>query len=348
MSPRLFAVAACALILSGGAALAADAPKAAAPKAGAYKAAHTAWGDPDLQGLWTNASLTRLERPPGVNKLVLSEAEAQVAEKALLAWMAANDQPTPTAEGAPPKANDPGGYNSFWIDNGSHLGRVNGEARTSWVVDPPTGKVPYREGAMAQARSAIGRQFGRFDNPETRSLGERCIVGFGSTSGPPMLNVLYNNNYQIAQSPGFVTIVVEMNHDARIVRLGGSHPPETVRPWMGDSIGHFEGDTLVVETTNLNPGQFFTADILHRLYLPADSKVVERFTRVSRDEILYEFTVDEPKAYTQVWKGQIPMHATKGPMYEYACHEGNYSLPGILAGARAEEKKGQTPAGGAQ
>jgi hypothetical protein len=343
MSPRLFAITAAFLALSSGAALAADAPKAPA-----YKPPHTAWGDPDFQGLWTNASLTRLERSPGVDKLNLTEPEAKAAETALLAWLAANDMPTPAAEGAPKAGDDPGGYNSFWIDNGSHLGRVNGEARTSWVMDPPTGKVPYRPDAIANMRASMGRQFGRFDNPETRSLGERCIVGFGSTSGPPMLNVLYNNNYQIAQSPGFVTIVVEMNHDARIVRLGGTHPPQSIRPWMGDSVGHWEGDTLVVETTNLNPGQKFTADVLHRLYLSTDATVVERFTRVAKDEILYEFTVDEPRTYTQAWKGQIPMHATKGPMYEYACHEGNYSLPGILRGARAEEaRKAQTPAGGA-
>ena len=343
MSARLFAVAAVVLVISAGPTQAADPARPAA-----YRTPHTAWGDPDFQGLWTNASLTRLERPPGVDKLSLTEPEAKAAEKALLAWLAANDMPTPPSQGAPPKADDPGGYNSFWIDNGTHLGRVNGEARTSWVMDPPTGKVPYRPDAIANMRAAMGRQFGRFDNPETRSLGERCIVGFGSTSGPPMLNVLYNNNYQIAQSPGYVTILVEMNHDARIVRLGGTHPPETIRPWMGDSVGHFEGDTLVVETTNLNPGQRFTADILHRLYLPTEAKVVERFTRVSKDEILYEFTVDEPKTYSQVWKGQIPMHATKGPMYEYACHEGNYSLPGILRGARAEEAKtAKPPAGGA-
>jgi hypothetical protein len=179
--------------------------------------------------------------------------------------------------------------------------------------------------------------FSRADNPETRSLGERCIVGYGSTGGPPMLNVLYNNNYQIVQSPGYVVIMVEMNHDARVIRLGGAHLPATLRPWMGDSVGHWEGDTLVVETTNLNPGEQFTADVRHRLYLASDSKVTERFTRIAGDQILYEFKVEEPKAYTQSWRGEIPMHATKGPIYEYACHEGNYALPDILAGARQQE-----------
>ena len=148
-----------------------------------------------------------------------------------------------------------------------------------------------------------------------------------------MLNVLYNNNYQITQSPGVVSIMVEMNHDVRIIRLGGVHPPANIRPWMGDSIGHWEGDTLVVETTNLNPGQSFTADVRHRIYLAPDSTVTERFTRVSPSEILYQFQVANPVAYTQTWRGEIPMHATKGPIYEYACHEGNYALPGILQGA---------------
>jgi len=187
-------------------------------------------------------------------------------------------------------------------------------------------------------------QFTNFDGPEVRSLGERCIVGYGSSGGPPMLNVLYNNNYQIVQSPGYVTIIVEMNHDARIIRLGGTHLPPNIRPWMGDSIGHWEGDTLVVETTNLNPGQAFTADIRHRIYLAPDSKVTERFTRVSPADVLYEFKVEEPIAYTQTWRGEIPMRATKGPMYEYACHEGNYALTDILAGARAQEHKPQARA----
>jgi hypothetical protein len=190
------------------------------------------------------------------------------------------------------------------------------------------------EGATAQSRN--------FDGPEVRSLGERCIVGYGSSGGPPMLNVLYNNNYQIVQSPGYVVIVVEMNHDARIIRLGGEHLPQSVRPWMGDSVGRWEGDTLVVETTNLNPHQGFTADIRHRLYVPPDAKVTERFTRVASDEILYEFKVEDAKAYTQAWRGEIPMRATKGPMYEYACHEGNYSLRNILSGARAREGNGRT------
>jgi hypothetical protein len=312
---------------------------AASAQAAGYKAPRTNFGDPDLQGLWTNASITTLERPEWVNKLVLSPQEAAVVEARYKKMLSDNDKPTDPDKGAPPAGDDPGGYNSFWLDPGSKLGVVNGEIRSSWITNPSNGHVPYSDkGRRDMMQSAMG-QFRNFDGPEVRSLGERCIVGYGSSGGPPMLNVLYNNNYQIVQSPGYVTIVVEMNHDARIIRMNAKHLPSNMRPWMGDSIGHWEGDTLVVETTNFNPNQRFTADIRHRLYISPDSKVTERFTRQSKDEILYEFTVEEPNAYTQTWGGQIPMHATKGPMYEYACHEGNYSLTGILGGARAEEAK---------
>ncbi len=310
-----------------------------------YHAPRTAFGDPDLQGLWTNASITTLERPSWAPKAVLTPEEAVKAEAMYRGWLADNDK---TAAAPSKDKDDPGGYNSFWLDPGTKFGVVRGEIRTSWIVDPPSGHIPYSAEGGRDAMMTGMRQFRDFSGPEVRSLGERCIVGYGSTGGPPMLNVLYNNNYQIVQSPGYVVIVVEMNHDARIIRLGGIHPPDNIRPWMGDSIGHWDGDTLVVETTNLNPGQRFTADIRHRIYLAPNSKVTERFTRVSERDVLYEFTVEEPHAYTQTWRGEIPMHATKGPMYEYACHEGNYSLPGILAGARAEEKSAAVAAGGSK
>ncbi len=315
--------------------------------AAAYHAPHTPFGDPDLQGLWTNASITTLERAPWASKLVLTPDEAVKAEAAYNQWLAGNDKTAaPSSKAA--REDGVGGYNTFWLDPGTRFGVVRGEIRTSWIVDPPTGRIPYSPEGGRDAIAAGTGQSRDFSGPEVRSLGERCIVGYGSTSGPPMLNVLYNNNYQIVQSPGYVVIVVEMNHDARIIRLNGEHPGADITPWMGDSIGHWEGDTLVVETTNLNPGQRFTADVRHRIYLAPRSRVTERFTRVADHDILYEFKIEEPHAYTQTWRGEIPMHATKGPMYEYACHEGNYSLPGILSGARAEEKTPSQPAGGSQ
>jgi hypothetical protein len=159
-----------------------------------------------------------------------------------------------------------------------------------------------------------------------------------------MLNVLYNNNYQIVQTADSVAIVVEMNHDVRTIRLNAKgHLPPSIRPWMGDSIGRWEGETLVVETTNFNPGESLRPYFGATMYLSKDAKVTERFTRVSPTQILYQFAVEDPTVFSQTWRGEMPLNATKGPVYEYACHEGNYALPGILAGARHGEKEGKAP-----
>ena len=305
-----------------------------------YKAPRTSWGTPDLQGTWTNASLTSLERDDMFKgKATMTQAEADAFEhnNAFAQLSAADAKPTDPAHKAK-ASSDPGGYNAFWLDPGTRLAVVNGEARTSFIVDPPNGKVPYTPAGLKSFQAA--RAAMTFDGPEVRALGERCVVGFGSTSGPPMLPDVYNNNYQIVQTPDTVTILVEMVHDARIIRIGGKHLPPNMTPWLGDSIGHWEGDTLVVETTNLNPGQKAHYGIKQRYYLPPTGKVIERFTRVSEKEILYQFTVEDAAAYTQAWKGEVPLRATNDHIYEYACHEGNYALPGILAGAREQEKKG--------
>ena len=187
--------------------------------------------------------------------------------------------------------------------------------------------------AQARARSRQGNaRVGNFDGPERRPLGERCLVGFGSTSGPPMLPVLYNNHYQIVQTKDEVAIVIEMVHDTRIVRLNGKRQPSHVRPWMGDSVGRWEGDTLVVETANFRPDQAFRG-------ATEDLKVTERFTRVSPTQILYRFELDDPATFTQKVKGEIALNASKEQVYEYACHEGNYSLSNILSGARFQEQQ---------
>ncbi len=302
-----------------------------------YKAPRTSFGDPDLQGLWTNASITTLERPMAISRTVVTPEQAEAIERAVNSRMASDRRPTASGTGAPPAGGEVRGYNTFWLDLGSKLATVKGEIRTAWVVDPPDGRVPYTSWATSEMRSLVTGRL--FDDPEQRSLGERCIIGYGSTGGPPMLNVLYNNHYQIVQSPGFVVIVVEMNHDARIIRLSGTHAPASMKTWLGDSVGRWEGDTLVVETTNMHPLQSYTAGTRHRLFVPSDAKVIERFTRVSEAEILYQFTVEHPRAYTQAWRGEMPMRAAKGPMYEYACHEGNKSMEGILRGARYEERQ---------
>ena len=298
-----------------------------------WKPPHMAWGAPDLQGFWTNATITGLERMKEVERLVLKPSQARRIEKGSERFYDSIDE---LPEGELETGKNVGGYNSFWMDPGTRLARVRGEIRSSLIVDPSNGKIPY----SWRGRAQLVKRFWNLrsaDDPETRLLGERCIVGFGSTGGPPMLPVLYNNNYQIVQSPGFVMILVEMNHDARMIRIGGKRLPKAIRRWLGDSIGRWEGETLVVETSQFNPGQNFRGSLRHALYMSPDAKVVERFTRVGPSKILYEFSVEDPTVFSQIWRGEIPMLAAEGQIYEYACHEGNYSLSGILAGAREEQ-----------
>jgi len=299
-----------------------------------YQAPRTHYGVPDLQGIWTSATITALERPQQFDGLVLSEAQAAAWERETSDRFAAIDE---LPEEGLQAGGDVGGYNSFWMDPGTRALRVRGEPRSSIIVSPADGRLPMRLGARAKLGEFFLRVQGAFDGPEQRPLGERCIVGFGSTGGPPMLPVLYNNNYQIVQSPGHVMIHVEMNHDARIVRVGAEHLPDQVRPWLGDSVGHWESETLVVETTNFHPGQSFRAAIKHQFYMTPAAVVTERFTRIADDQILYQFEVEDPGAYTESWSGELTLRSTDGPIYEYACHEGNYALAGILAGARVQE-----------
>ncbi|MES2721535.1 MAG: hypothetical protein V4656_00130 [Pseudomonadota bacterium] len=311
----------------------------------AYKAPRNGFGQPDLEGVWTNASVTQLERPAQFKSLVITEAQARALEQGMARMLAADANPSDPNAPAPKSGGDPGGYNSFWIDAGTRMGSIEGEYRSSWIVEPADGKLPYSPAGRALFAAEVRKIQTNFDGPEGRQLAERCLLGFGSTAGPPMMNVLYNNMYQIQQARDHLVIVVEMNHDARIVRLMANgadkrRPASHVRPWMGDSIGWWEGDTLVVETTHFNPGEQLRPGIPTTFYVSQDAKVTERFTRVSPTQIRYAFTVDDPKVYSTVWRGEMPFNATKGPVYEYACHEGNYSLPGILAGARRTEADG--------
>ncbi|MDY6948905.1 MAG: hypothetical protein SXG53_24690 [Pseudomonadota bacterium] len=324
--------AACGLTLAGCAALA----------AGTYKVPRTAHGHPDLQGMWTNATLTPVERPKALgNKLVLSEDEALRMEQRMQNFAAESDRPSDLSKPLP--GGNVGGYNVFWFDPANKVASVDGERRSSLIVSPEDGQVPaLSEPGQQRLDARIARAAGGgFDGPEQRALGERCILGFGTNSGPPMLPVMYNSNYQIVQSADAVLIHVEMVHDARIIRLGGTHPPEQVRKWMGDSVGHWQGDTLVVETTNFNPMQpiqIGQGATYRSIPVSPGLKVIERFTRSSQQTIHYEFTVEDPDTFSTPWRGEIPFHYTSQPIYEYACHEGNYALPGILAGAREQEK----------
>ena len=301
----------------------------------------TTWfGDPDLQGTWTNASLTTLERPDNYTSLLVTEEQANSAATQAADFTEAIDNPY--EEGESPKAGENvGGYNTAWMDPGTQLFQINGEYRSSILTYPEDGKLPRKWITWGSEAPSIYRMFTRANHPEQRSLGERCLVGFGSSGGPPMLNVLYNNNYQIVQSPGYVMILVEMVHDARIIRLEGSPLPDHIKPWLGDSIGHWEGNTLVVKTKNHHLQQRFRAAIRHQILITENAEVTEKFTRTSADEILYEFSVNDDVAYKDVWRGEMPLRRAEGNIYEYACHEGNYSMANILAGAREEERRNQ-------
>ena len=302
-----------------------------------WSAPRTADGHPDLQGVWTNATLTPMERPAVfAGKPTVGEAEAQAYEKKDLDVNNIDkpDAPLLAAAGSGSGATAVGGYNNLFMDRGSELARVDGIKRTSLIVDPPDGKMPPMTTEARERNAGRMRGFNNYDNVKNRPLSERCLVGFGSTSGPPMLPVLYNNNYQIVQTPENVLIMIEMVHDARVVRINGTHAPANVRQWFGDSIGHWEGDTLVVDTTNFTDKTQFrgSSQNLH---------VVERFKRVDANTILYKTTIDDPTTFSKPWTMEYPFVATAGPVYEYACHEGNYAMTDILGGARKSEAESE-------
>ena len=320
------------------------AAQAASSTSGAWVVPRTPDGRPDLQGNWSSATLTPLERPRDQGP-VLSWDEVERLERRADGYIERVSRPSDPNRPAPPQGGDGstggagnvGGYNGIYMDRGSRVAVVNGEPRSSLITQPAEGRVPPRT-PEAQAEAAEYRefrsQFDQYDHPEVRPLGERCIVSFGRNIGPPMLpNGAYNNNYTIVQTADHVLIMAEMVHDARIIRIGdGPRLPENVRPWMGDSWGHWEGDVLVVETTNINP--------VHRYrgVSPENMTVIERFSRVDEETVLYQFTIDDPTTYTELWGGEIPMKALHDRLYEYACHEGNYALSNILSGARYQER----------
>jgi hypothetical protein len=331
--------------------LAAQAPK---PAAKTYKLPRLADGHPDLQGTYDLATLTPMERPANAKSATYTAEEAERLEKAAALARSVGDRPIQADRQAPPKGGDGstgaaggvGGYNTGWLDPGSTYTTVDGQKRTSLIVDPPDGKVPpvtaaarQRSAGLAARPTSDSREStdpgleppGSYDDPERRPLGERCLLGFGSTSGPPALpNYFYNNLHQIVQTPDSILILTEMVHDARIVRMNAQHLPKAIRRWMGDSVGHWEGDTLVVDTTNFTDKTRFrgSTEELH---------VVERFTRVDDRTLLYRFTVEDPATWTRPWTGEMTWPVTDEHIYEYACHEANYALGDILRGARLRE-----------
>jgi hypothetical protein len=304
----------------------------------AWNAPRAADGQPDLQGTWTNASITTLERADRYKSTVLKPEEVEKATK---------DHPQIVRMVTEDSANTPRtgmltgrdllqgrGYNAFWIDPGTTFGVVKGETRTAWITDPPSGKIPYSEAGRKLVHAADARL--GYSDPESRPLPDRCLATGGRT-GPPMINGLYNNHYQIVQTPTHVLIHTEMISHARVIPLKKDHMPSAIAPLFGDSVGWWEGEKLVIESKNFNPYHSWQD---HPAYLSDKAKVTEKFSRVSEKELLYEFTVEDPAFYSQPWKGEITFWNDGERIFEYACHEGNYAMEGILQGARVREARG--------
>lgn len=307
-------------------------------QAGDYKAPRTAFGQPDLQGEWTNASFTGLQRPKAFKSLFATEEEAAAYVKRQQDRLVGIKAPLEPGEEPPPP--DVGDVESETYEMGGlGLARIDGRLRTSWIVEPTDGRLPYNSLGRSAIDAADRADTSDFDNPEVRMPDERCLMAVGSAAGPPMLNTSQNSHYRIIQTPAEVAIFVEMIHDVRIVRIGGRHPEVKTHPWLGDSIGWWEGDTLVVETVDQNPGaanRFTAGGVFH---LTPAAKVTERFTRISETEMRYDFTVDDPAVYARPWRAEMIMTASDEPIYEYACHEGNYALPNILGGGRQRDRE---------
>ena len=347
------------------------APLAAAAQSDGADIPRRADGRPDLSGTYDTATLTPLQRPARFgDRLTLTPEEAATIEAdpfALRAFFniapsgsdersgnfaaeasnANREAPPAGGDGSGGAAGNVGGYNTFWIDRGTGVFQIDSEWRTSIITDPANGRRPPLTPAARTAAAERAAFFrpntgtawwldgdldapGPYDDPEIRPLAERCLLGFGSVGGPPMLPVLYNNLKKIVQTDDHVLILVEMVHDARVVRMNQEHAPAEIRSWLGDSVGRWDGDTLVVDTTNFTdrPALGGGSSNLH---------VVERFTRIGPDALLYEFTVEDPTVWTAPWSGEYVWPASDNRVYEYACHEANYSFQGILGGARVLE-----------
>ncbi len=312
------------------------AAQARASDAENWEVPRTPDGHPDLQGNWTNSTMTPFQRRADQGPVYTPEEVAEI-EQGYVDRIVRGAQPSDPDRPVPTAGGSVGTYNNVYFETGSQVAVVNGEPRTSLITFPSNGRIPELtpEGQRRIQESRDSRrQFGQYDHPEMRPFAERCIM-FGSPVGPPMQPTgAYNSNYIIVQTADHVMIMSEMVHDARIIRIGEPNPmPKSVRPYFGNSWGRWEGDVLVVETTNLSLQQ-----PIRGVTPSEDAKVIERFTRVDEETILYEFTVDDPARFTEPWGGEIPINKLHAQLYEYACHEGNYSLAGVLSGARYQER----------
>ncbi|MDP3736990.1 MAG: hypothetical protein Q8R02_06350 [Hyphomonadaceae bacterium] len=298
-------------------------PAAAAQE---FKMPRTPAGAPDLQGVWTNTTATLLERPGAFDAPTTTEGRAT-------AFIAASKKAflEDNSDGI-------GGRQSEWWEIGDYMTKINGEIRTSVIVDPPNGKLPYSEAGKAMLAKAQSDMFNVYDHPEARPSPERCLSGGSGSTGVPIFTARYNGNYQIVQTADHLVISMEQNGVVRIIPLGGAGGTAAgARRWMGNSIARWEGDTLVVRTDGFHPGDAYKPAAA--IYVSENARVTERFTRISPTEILYQYTVEDPDAFSQTWRGEQLFYTTTNRVLESACHEGNYSLPGILAGGREFDRR---------
>ena len=312
--------------------------------AGDYSPSRTTEGHPDLSGVWDFRTLTPLERPED-QQAFLNPEEADAIEAKANADSAALHAPSDPERPPPPKGQDVGAYNGFWFDHGA---RVSEDGRSSLLIDPPDGRLPSTQPGVKRQRmgddqpddvpvrllvGGVGAA-----HPESRGLAERCIVGFNA--GPPIWPGGYNQNLKIIHAPGYVVVLMEMVHEARIIPTDGrGRPPMEIRPWTGSSLGRWEGDTLVVETANFPAKRSsFAPTPFQSVGTAEHMRLTERFTLVDENTLRYVYTVDDPATYTRPFTAALLMQKSEGQIYEYACHEGNYGLRNILAGARMQEK----------
>jgi hypothetical protein len=294
-----------------------------------YQSPKTEFGVPDVQGVWNFKTRTGLQRPESyAGELEVDEAtmlENMVSTPDYIAFLEATGAEAPGDHNV-------GGYNGFWITPGDALAQMNGKFRSSLIVDPVDGQIPWNDGGEAVRRAqrpSLPMGLGESDGPEGRTLSDRCLVSFSSTA--PFMSSLYNNHMQIVQSPTHVMLLAEMVHNARVVRIDQDFRDLPFEQWLGDSIGYYEDDALVVVTKNFNPQQ-----VAKEQLISANITLTERFTRVADNKIHYSFTIDDPDLYSQPWTAEMPMYTGEN-LYEYACHEGNYAMKAILAGARRQE-----------
>ena len=346
LAPLVLALLALAAPAAVGQAAPEPAVKTAVEITGAYKAPRTSFGKPELDGVWTNASVTRMDRPNGLPLVITEEQAAQLEGRALFNVRLKTEKDFVDPKAPPPEKGKAlpgvGNYDVAFTDPGARIANINGELRSSFLTYPENGRMPALTEDGKKLRASLGGRRGSgFDNPEERGLSERCLVV--GTNGPPFGTYLYNNNFQIVATRDHVVVMSEMIHDARIARIGGQHATDTIQPWMGDSIAKWDGDTLVMETTHINSTQRGGGTLLSDT-----GKVTERFTRISDHQLLYEFEVNDPAVYTSVWRGQMPLTRLDEKVFEYACHEGNHGLYNILEGGRRNDRLGIAQTGGDQ